>query len=32
MVTGTILCVAFVPVFYVVVARLGHLEDKKKAQ
>lgn len=32
MVTGTILCVAFVPVFYVVVARLGHLEGKKQAQ
>lgn len=29
MVTGTILCIAFVPVFYVVVARLGHLEGKK---
>lgn len=32
MVTGTVLCVAFVPVFYFVVAKLGHLEGNKQPQ
>lgn len=31
MLTGTVLCVAFVPVFYVVVAKLGHMEHVGKA-